>query len=127
MPFSPIHIPGGHLRHPECTVAVRRRDGMEYVDFRFSHGLLQTLGWRRGKAILAAADFQARQLLLTEAERVDPDSRVLQFEGGRQLRVRYPRLGAFAALVPLLSKRSPVVVVEKGPGRLVIGLRSLAA
>ncbi len=120
MPFLPIHLSGGKLRQPGASVAIRSRHGITYVDFRFSAEVIAKLGWNRAKRLAAHADLQARRLMFTEASYANSDSRALQFEGGHQLRVRFPRMGAFSDLVPLVKGRHQLPVVECGKGQLIV-------
>lgn len=125
MPFTPIRLSGGKLRQPGASVAILRRHGVAYVDFRFAADTIARLGWNRAKRLEAHADLQSRCLMFTESAASNPNSRALQFEGGHQLRVRFPRLSAFVDLVPPIQGRHQVEVVECGKGQLILDLSRL--
>lgn len=127
MPFVPVVIPSGRYRKPECSYATRTRSGIDFVCLRFSPLLLERLHWRRFNRVAVAVDWDARRVMLVESERSNPDARALGHEGGRQLSLRLPRIGALAELFPKSPERQMVPVVSAEPGRLVIAVRSLKA
>lgn len=125
MSYLPIRIQNRALHHADASIAIIRRYGQEYVDFRFGRRCLAAAGWNRATRIAPFWDAEAGHLMFATSGTSDSSARALNNQGGYSLSARFPRVDMLRDLIQPFAGRSVVRVVRSGEGQVVLDLVSL--